>query len=66
MFVFGCGHSAVDCHPAEFRCFDNKKCVKLPVLCDTVDDCDDGSDEDKKEICGQCRTDYITFYQACR
>ena len=34
-----------DIYPSSFRCMDGRGCVPFWMLCDTIDDCVDGSDE---------------------
>ena len=41
-----------NCHPDEFRCFDNHQCVAKERVCDGRVHCSDGSDEDPT-LCGE-------------
>ena len=52
------------CHPNELRCgIGTPVCISPHVICDGVDDCSDGKDEES-QLCGKFleEADFILFY----
>ena len=57
VYMYLCIRTAHDlppfnCHPEEFRCYDNHQCVAKERVCDGSVDCFDQSDEDPA-LCGE-------------
>lgn len=41
-----CIMAGTACTETQWQCRSNDSCIAIEFLCDTVDDCNDGSDED--------------------
>ncbi len=51
--------AGVECNVDEFQCLDREKCIPTRFICDRVNDCKDGSDENN---CSKCLCFYFNGF----